>query len=105
MSSGEPTGPSPPVPLAIAPRAPTACEERNGDPGSTTVAPSTLGQRVRVFWQTAARTARLMIGLPDYRAYLAHHRLAHPQTEPMSEAAFFRSRQDARYRRGSSRCC
>jgi uncharacterized short protein YbdD (DUF466 family) len=51
------------------------------------------------------RTARLMVGIPDYQAYLAHHRAAHPDRAPMSPAEFHRERMERRYARGSSRCC
>jgi uncharacterized short protein YbdD (DUF466 family) len=49
-----------------------------------------------------------MIGVPNYEAYLAHARSAHPDHEPMSYAQFFRNRQDARYGgggKGDFRCC
>jgi uncharacterized short protein YbdD (DUF466 family) len=52
------------------------------------------------------RTARLMVGLPDYQAYLAHHRSAHPGEPAMSPAEFHRERTERRYARGSNgRCC
>ena len=56
-------------------------------------------------WSLAARTARLTVGQPDYRAYVAHFQRCHPGCEPMSHDAFFRERLAARYGRGSSRCC
>ena len=49
--------------------------------------------------------ARLAVGVPDYAAYLEHHRLHHPDREPPGYAAFFRERQDARYGKGRVRCC
>jgi len=52
-----------------------------------------------------ARTARMMVGLPDYDAYLRHMAEHHPDQEPMGRTAFFRNRQDARYRGGGGRCC
>jgi uncharacterized short protein YbdD (DUF466 family) len=52
------------------------------------------------------RTARLMVGVPDYQAYLDHHRSACPGREPMSRAEFHRERIERRYARGTSgRCC
>ena len=52
------------------------------------------------------RTARLMVGLPDYQAYLAHHRSAHPGEPAMSKAEFHRERTERRYARGTTgRCC
>lgn len=53
------------------------------------------------------RTARLMVGVPDYEVYVAHMRKAHPDREVMTWPEFVRERQDARY--GGSkqgfRCC
>ncbi len=54
-------------------------------------------------------TARLMVGVPNYEAYLAHMAKAHPGDAVMSYPDFFRNRQDARYgggaSKGISRCC
>lgn len=52
-----------------------------------------------------AETARLMVGQPDYGAYCRHMATHHPECEPMSKAAFFRDRQQARYGSGGGRCC
>ncbi|MFO1105492.1 MAG: CstA-like transporter-associated (seleno)protein [Amaricoccus sp.] len=55
--------------------------------------------------------ARLMIGVPDYDAYVAHRRAAHPGEPVMTYAEFFRERQAARYGEGAAgsargfRCC
>jgi uncharacterized short protein YbdD (DUF466 family) len=48
----------------------------------------------------AAQTARLMVGIPDYAAYVEHRRRFHPGAPVMSYEAFFRERQEARYRKG-----
>lgn len=56
-------------------------------------------------WRWLVRSARLAVGVPDYDAYVAHQRRAHPDREPMSREAFARERMDARYGRGRSRCC
>lgn len=65
--------------------------------------------RIMVAVKSVARrlvqTARLAVGIPDYAAYCAHLRQAHPGQVPMSRDAFFRDRMDARYGRGRSRCC
>lgn len=61
-----------------------------------------LGQLVRVMRDSA----RLMVGQTSYEAYCAHMKDHHPETPVMSERAFFRHRQDARYGgRGGGRCC
>ncbi len=50
--------------------------------------------------------AHLMVGLPRYDAYLAHMAERHPDKQPLSEAEFFRDRQEARYGgRNGGRCC
>jgi uncharacterized short protein YbdD (DUF466 family) len=54
------------------------------------------------------RTARLMVGVPDYEAYVAHQRSVHPGEPVMSYEAFFRECQASRYGEGSgkiNRCC
>jgi uncharacterized short protein YbdD (DUF466 family) len=50
-------------------------------------------------------TARRMIGVPDYAAYLRHAREHHPDTKPLDYAAFFARAQAARYRGTGGRCC
>lgn len=57
------------------------------------------------FSQLMARMARLMVGQPDYDAYVAHSRLKHPDRPVMSREAFFRDREEARYKGGAGRCC
>jgi uncharacterized short protein YbdD (DUF466 family) len=57
---------------------------------------------------TAARTARLMVGVPDYETYVAHRRQAHPGEPVMTYEDFFRERQASRYGENGgkiSRCC
>jgi uncharacterized short protein YbdD (DUF466 family) len=52
--------------------------------------------------------AHLMVGLPDYDAYVAHRRQAHPDEPVMSRAEFVRERQEKRYAAkagGPPRCC
>jgi uncharacterized short protein YbdD (DUF466 family) len=51
-------------------------------------------------------TARLMVGQPDYEAYLAHMATRHPERAPMTRVQFFRDREQARYgAKGGGRCC
>ncbi|MET0137454.1 MAG: YbdD/YjiX family protein [Sphingobium sp.] len=58
------------------------------------------------FLATLRQTARLMVGLPDYDAYLRHMQHSHPGAPVMDRLAFFRDRQEARYGgRGGGRCC
>lgn len=64
-----------------------------------------LAERLRHVWCIVVRAARLAVGVPDYGTYVRHCRQHHPERVPMSRAAFFRERMDARYGRGRSRCC
>lgn len=57
-------------------------------------------------WEKLCATARLMVGMPSYDAYLEHMMRKHPDIAPMSRAAFFRDRQEARYGgKNGGRCC
>lgn len=50
--------------------------------------------------------ARLMVGMPDYDAYLRHMREHHPDGPVMNRKEFFRDRQESRYGgRNGGRCC
>jgi uncharacterized short protein YbdD (DUF466 family) len=60
---------------------------------------------IRALLERIAAAARLACGLPSYDAYVEHVRTHHPERALPSRAEFFRERQAARYRRGSSRCC
>ncbi len=51
------------------------------------------------------QSLRLMVGVPDYGSYLAHHQATHPEREPMSYEEFFRERQAARYSARVGKCC
>jgi uncharacterized short protein YbdD (DUF466 family) len=54
------------------------------------------------------RMARLMVGVPDYEAYVAHRRERHPGEPVMNREDFFKDRQASRYAaRGGKigRCC
>ena len=53
------------------------------------------------------RTARLMVGIPDYDTYVQHWRTVHPDQPAMTYEEFFIERQNARYGfgKGRFRCC
>ncbi|MFG6466941.1 YbdD/YjiX family protein [Roseateles sp. BYS87W] len=51
------------------------------------------------------QSLRLMVGVPDYGSYLAHHQATHPGRAPMSYEEFFRERQAARYSARVGKCC
>jgi len=52
---------------------------------------------VKIAWGWAVRTARLMVGVPDYDTYVAHRQAHHPEEPIMTYVEFFRERQNARY--------
>ncbi|HEX7876927.1 MAG TPA: CstA-like transporter-associated (seleno)protein [Sphingobium sp.] len=55
---------------------------------------------------TLRRTARMMVGVPDYDAYLRHMREHHPHLPAMDRTQFFRERQEARYGgKNGGKCC
>jgi Uncharacterized small protein len=50
--------------------------------------------------------ARMMVGVPDYDAYLRHMLANHPDRTPMDRTEFFRERQEARYGgKNGGKCC
>ena len=51
------------------------------------------------------QSLRLMVGVPDYGTYLAHHQATHPERAAMSYEEFFRNRQTARYASRTGKCC
>jgi uncharacterized short protein YbdD (DUF466 family) len=52
------------------------------------------------------QTARLMVGMPDYDAYLRHMLTHHPERPVMDRTQFFRDRQEARYGgKNGGKCC
>jgi uncharacterized short protein YbdD (DUF466 family) len=53
----------------------------------------------------ARRTARSILGVPDYDAYVTHLRTAHPEQTPPTQAEFISARQQARFVTAGLRCC
>jgi uncharacterized short protein YbdD (DUF466 family) len=54
------------------------------------------------------KTARLMVGIPDYDTYVAHREANHPDQPIMTPTEFYRERQEARYAVSKGRfrgCC
>jgi len=51
----------------------------------------------KTMWMWSVRTARLMVGVPDYETYVAHRKMHHPEEPVMTYVEFFRDRQNARY--------
>jgi uncharacterized short protein YbdD (DUF466 family) len=67
------------------------------DSGGGAPPPRRVFDQARLVCDAVARTARLMVGIPDYDAYLAHRERTHPDEPAMSYKEFFRNRQQARY--------
>jgi len=64
--------------------------------------------KLRLVCEMVTQTARLMVGVPDYRTYVEHMEVTHPGAPLMTYEEFFRERQDARYAIGKGRfrgCC
>lgn len=53
----------------------------------------------------ASRTLRAVAGMPDYPAYCAHLRAAHPDRPIPTERAYFDDYLRHRYEGGPTRCC
>ena len=68
--------------------------------------PSIL-QQCNQWRRYVGQTLRLMVGLPEYDAYVAHMKETHPEADVMTYEAFFRERQEARYggKGRVGRCC
>ncbi len=66
---------------------------------------ASLARTGRYLARSVGQSLRLMVGLPDYDAYLSHMARTHPDQEAMSYEAFFRERLEARYGSGKGRCC
>ena len=64
--------------------------------------------RARFVCEMVTKTARLMVGVPDYETYVAHRQANHPGQPIMTYKEFFRERQAARYAVSKGRfrgCC
>lgn len=64
-----------------------------------------LGRELAQAGRYLTQSLRLMVGVPDYGSYLAHHQATHPEREPMTYEAFFNERQAARYAARTGKCC
>lgn len=67
-----------------------------------------LFKSLRNLAKSVASTARLMVGVPDYEAYVRHRQDMHPGEPVMSYEEFFKERQNSRYATTGgkiSRCC
>ena len=68
----------------------------------------TVAAQTRFVCEMLVKTARLMVGVPDYATYVTHRQTNHPDQPVMTYVEFFRERQQARYAVGKGRfrgCC
>jgi len=56
-------------------------------------------------WSLWRSTARAVLGIPDYEAYLVHHAARHEGAPAMTREAFIEARLAARFGGGGMRCC
>ena len=61
-------------------------------------------RRIGGIFSRSASLVRAILGVPDYDAYLAHMREAHPGDRVMSETEFRHTRLNEKYNR-TARCC
>lgn len=63
--------------------------------------------RIIAFCGLVRKTAHLMVGMPDYEAYVAHVKLRHPDRLALSRSDFVKKCQKRRYGGEGSppRCC
>jgi len=66
---------------------------------------SALVNDARRLGRALRQTANLMVGIPDYDAYVAHRQRQHPGEAVMTREEYVRERQESRYARGGLRCC
>lgn len=66
-----------------------------------------INNQMNHIWKRFAQSFRLMVGVPEYSAYVEHMRSAHPEQTIMSQEEFFRERMEARYggKDRLNRCC
>lgn len=54
------------------------------------------GGRLTRLWQQGRQFGAMLVGVPDYDAYVAHMQHTHPELTPMTREQFVRSRMEAR---------
>lgn len=64
-----------------------------------------LAGRVAGLWRQGRHFGAMLVGVPDYEAYLRHMAERHPGHEAMTREQFVRSRMEARLgARGVGKC-
>jgi uncharacterized short protein YbdD (DUF466 family) len=54
---------------------------------------------------SALAVLKRVLGMPDYAAYLAHHRARHPDCPVLTQREYYDQYVRSRYGAGASRCC
>ena len=60
---------------------------------------------LRTLLAQAAAIFKRIVGMPNYTAYVAHLRAAHPDCAIPSEREYYDLYLEGKYRAGGSRCC
>lgn len=60
---------------------------------------------MRIRLAAALAAVKRLLGMPDYRAYVAHLRSHHPDRPVPTEREFFDEYVRTRYADGPNRCC
>ena len=65
--------------------------------GADSAAGTRVGRgRLAVLWQQGRHFGAMLVGVPDYEAYVRHMRETHAELVPMTREQFVRSRMEAR---------
>ncbi|MGW9715520.1 YbdD/YjiX family protein [Micrococcus aloeverae] len=68
-------------------------------------APAAEASPARRTWQAVRWWVRQLSGEGRYDAYVAHHRVHHPERAPMTEREFWRAEYARQEENPGSRCC
>lgn len=61
--------------------------------------------RLAALWQQGRHFGAMLVGVPDYEAYVRHMLGKHPELTVMTQAQFLRSRMEARLgAKGAGKC-
>lgn len=66
------------------------------DAGSASTAVGVARGRLARLWQQGRHFGAMLVGVPDYDAYVRHMAEKHPDHEAMTREQFVRSRMEAR---------
>ena len=62
-------------------------------------------RKQKFLWRYAKYFGAMLIGIPDYDAYIMHMAVMHPELKAMSKTDFIRSRMNSRFEgKGGGKC-